>query len=102
MTFAITTDYIKLDSFLKAVNVVGSGGEAKIIIASGYSMSVQEGEAREIGAKAFNDKPYDVQRMLEAVRKVLDSPAGIDTRRSRPVSSAAALPKAARATARTR
>ena len=35
MTFAITTDYIKLDSFLKVVNVVGSGGEAKIIISEG-------------------------------------------------------------------
>ncbi len=31
----IDTDYIKLDSFLKAVNVVGSGGEAKIIIGEG-------------------------------------------------------------------
>lgn len=35
MTFAITTDYIKLDSLLKGVNVVGSGGEAKIIITEG-------------------------------------------------------------------
>jgi ribosome-associated protein len=35
MSFAITTDYIKLDSFLKGVNIVGSGGEAKIIIAEG-------------------------------------------------------------------
>ena len=35
MTFAITTEYIKLDSFLKGVNVVGSGGEAKIIIVEG-------------------------------------------------------------------
>ena len=35
MTFGITTDYIKLDSFLKGVNVVGSGGEAKIIISEG-------------------------------------------------------------------
>lgn len=31
----ITTEYIKLDSFLKAVNAVGSGGEAKILIAEG-------------------------------------------------------------------
>ena len=31
----IETEFIKLDSFLKAVNVVGSGGEAKIIIAEG-------------------------------------------------------------------
>jgi ribosome-associated protein len=33
MTLAITTDYIKLDSFLKAVDAVGSGGQAKLIIA---------------------------------------------------------------------
>jgi ribosome-associated protein len=33
MTIAITTDFIKLDSFLKAVNAVGSGGQAKQIIA---------------------------------------------------------------------
>jgi ribosome-associated protein len=33
MTLAISTDYIKLDSFLKAINAVGSGGQAKQIIA---------------------------------------------------------------------
>ena len=31
----IDTEYIKLDSFLKAVNVVSSGGEAKLLIADG-------------------------------------------------------------------
>lgn len=31
----IDTDYIKLDSFLKAVNAVASGGEAKLLIADG-------------------------------------------------------------------
>ena len=31
----ISTEFIKLDSFLKAVNAVGSGGEAKMIIADG-------------------------------------------------------------------
>ena len=35
MSFAITGEFIKLDSFLKAVNAVGSGGEAKLIIADG-------------------------------------------------------------------
>jgi ribosome-associated protein len=33
VTLEITTDYIKLDSFLKAVNAVGSGGQAKQMIA---------------------------------------------------------------------
>ncbi len=31
----IDTEYIKLDSFLKAVDAVGSGGEAKTLIAEG-------------------------------------------------------------------
>ena len=31
----ITTDFIKLDSFLKIVDVVSSGGEAKLLIAEG-------------------------------------------------------------------
>lgn len=31
----IDTEYIKLDSFLKAVNAVTSGGEAKLLIAEG-------------------------------------------------------------------
>jgi len=35
MPFFIISEYIKLDSFLKAVNVVGSGGEAKVTIAEG-------------------------------------------------------------------
>lgn len=34
-TVAITTEYIKLDSFLKLANAVGSGGEAKILIQEG-------------------------------------------------------------------
>jgi len=33
--FGICTAYIKLDSFLKAVNAVASGGEAKLRIADG-------------------------------------------------------------------
>jgi ribosome-associated protein len=31
----IDTEYIKLDSFLKAVNAVSSGGEAKLLITEG-------------------------------------------------------------------
>jgi ribosome-associated protein len=31
----IETEYIKLDSFLKMVNAVASGGEAKLLIADG-------------------------------------------------------------------
>ena len=35
MSFGIVTEYIKLDSFLKGVNAVCSGGEAKLIISGG-------------------------------------------------------------------
>lgn len=35
MSFAIMTEQIKLDSFLKVVNAVSSGGEAKQIIIDG-------------------------------------------------------------------
>ena len=52
MTFAITTDYIKLDSFLKGVNVVGSGGEAKIIISEGEVSVNGETETRR-GRKLY-------------------------------------------------
>ena len=31
----ITTPFIKLDSLLKGVNIVGSGGEAKVVISDG-------------------------------------------------------------------
>ncbi|MDA8413404.1 MAG: RNA-binding S4 domain-containing protein [Desulfobacteraceae bacterium] len=52
MTFGITTDYIKLDSFLKGVNCVGSGGEAKIIIAEGQVRVNGETETRR-GRKLY-------------------------------------------------
>lgn len=32
---SITTEFIKLDSLLKLANVVGSGGEAKLLIQEG-------------------------------------------------------------------
>ena len=52
MTFGITTDYIKLDSFLKGVNIVGSGGEAKMIIAEGQVRVNGETEIRR-GRKLY-------------------------------------------------
>jgi ribosome-associated protein len=68
MTFAITTDYIKLDSFLKGVNVVGSGGEAKIIISEGEVCVNGETETRR-GRKlypgdrvALGDHEFTVER----------------------------------------
>ena len=34
-TITITTEFIKLDAFLKFANAVSSGGEAKVLIADG-------------------------------------------------------------------
>lgn len=36
MLIEITTEFIKLDSFLKIADLVASGGEAKVIIQDGY------------------------------------------------------------------
>jgi two-component system, cell cycle sensor histidine kinase and response regulator CckA len=46
--------------------------EAKVVIASGYSVSGETEKATKSGAKAFVQKPYDVQQMIEVVREVLD------------------------------
>lgn len=51
-TFAITTEYIKLDSLLKGANVVGSGGEAKLAIAEGLATVNGEVELRR-GRKLY-------------------------------------------------
>jgi len=50
--FNIETNHIKLDSFLKLVNIVGSGGEAKIIIAAGQVSVNGETETRR-GRKLY-------------------------------------------------
>jgi two-component system, cell cycle sensor histidine kinase and response regulator CckA len=44
----------------------------KVLVASGHSDSTQIERVREIGAKAFVRKPYDVQELLKLVREVLD------------------------------
>ena len=46
---------------------------AKVIIASGFSSSGPHKDVLSAGAKAFVDKPFDMRRMLEAVRMVLDA-----------------------------
>lgn len=48
----IDSEYIKLDSFLKAVNAVSSGGEAKMIISEGMVRVNGEPEARR-GRKLY-------------------------------------------------
>ena len=51
-SFAITSEYIKLDSLLKGVNAAGSGGEAKLIVASGLVTVNGEQELRR-GRKLY-------------------------------------------------
>lgn len=48
----ITTEFIKLDSFLKGENAVSSGGEAKIVIADGCVSVNGEVETRR-GRKLY-------------------------------------------------
>ncbi len=47
--------------------------KARVLIASGFAANGQSKEAIEKGARGFVDKPYNVKRMLQAVREVLDS-----------------------------
>ena len=60
----IDTPYIKLDSFMKAVNAVSSGGEAKMLITGGEVLVNGEAELRrgrklhpgdrvEVGGKVY-------------------------------------------------
>lgn len=62
----IDTPYIKLDSFLKAVNAVTSGGEAKFLIMEGKVMVNGETELRR-GRKLY---PGDRVEMGKNVYKV--------------------------------
>lgn len=61
----IDTEYIKLDSFLKAVNAVCTGGEAKIVIQEGdvsvngeveirRGRKLRPGDVVEIGGRKFS------------------------------------------------
>ena len=59
-TVAITTEYIKLDAFLKLANAVGSGGEAKILIQEGQvlvngEVCTQRGKKLRTGDKVTLD-----------------------------------------------
>ncbi|MBL7180809.1 MAG: PAS domain S-box protein [Desulfobacterales bacterium] len=49
-----------------------SNARAKVVIASGYSDTGPVKETIEKGAKNFIGKPYEIRKMLEMVRQVLD------------------------------
>lgn len=56
----IESDYIKLDSFLKAVNAVGSGGEAKLMVQNGMVKVNGETEKRR-GRKLYRGDRVEVR-----------------------------------------
>ncbi len=45
--------------------------EAKVIVASGYTLADQETESLAAGAQAFLGKPYRMSQMLELIQKIL-------------------------------
>lgn len=47
--------------------------EAKVLVASGYSMNGPTREALAVGARGFIPKPYDMRQLLQTVRDVLDT-----------------------------
>jgi len=47
--------------------------QAKVIVASGYTVKGPAKEAIDSGAKGFISKPYDIKKMLSTVREVLDA-----------------------------
>lgn len=63
----ITTEFIKLEAFLKLANLVGSGGEAKVLIQDGMvtvngAVCTQRGKKLHPGdAVGFQGQEYQVQ-----------------------------------------
>lgn len=48
--------------------------EARVLVSSGYAMNGPAKQASGAGARGFIAKPYDVRRVLQTVRDVLDAP----------------------------
>ena len=57
---AITTEYIKLDAFLKFAALVGTGGEAKLVIADGL-VGVNGETCTQRGKKLYPGDVVDFQ-----------------------------------------
>ncbi len=62
----IDTEYIKLDSFLKAVNLASSGGEAKLLITGGEVRVNGEVEQRR-GRKLYPGDRVEVAGKMFSV-----------------------------------
>jgi ribosome-associated protein len=67
-TIRIETDFIKLDSFLKFAALVGSGGEAKTVIADGL-VSVNGETCTMRGKKIYPGDRVDFQGFTLEVTK---------------------------------
>ncbi len=65
----ITTEFIRLDSFLKLANLVGSGGQAKMIIQDGL-VKVNDEVCTMRGKKLFGGEVVDVDGEVLKVKKV--------------------------------
>ncbi|MDD7363535.1 MAG: RNA-binding S4 domain-containing protein [Peptoniphilus sp.] len=64
----ITTEFIKLDSFLKAVNWVDSGGMAKTVIRDGIVYVNDTPETRR-GRKLYPGDTVEMMGMRETVER---------------------------------
>ena len=64
----ITTEFIRLDSFLKLANLVGSGGQAKMIIQDGL-VKVNEEVCTMRGKKRYGGEVVDVDGEVLKVKK---------------------------------
>ena len=66
---SISTDFIKLDSFLKLAAMVGTGGEAKFVITEG--MVTVNGEVCTMRGKKLypGDKVSFVENDMEVVKE---------------------------------
>ncbi len=65
----ITTEFIRLDSFLKLANLVGSGGQAKMIIQDGL-VKVNDEVCTMRGKKLYGGEVVDVDGEVLKVKKV--------------------------------
>lgn len=64
----ITTEFIRLDSFLKLANLVGSGGQAKMIIQDGL-VKVNDEVCTMRGKKLYGGEVVDVDGEVLKVKK---------------------------------
>ncbi len=60
-------------AFIAALKLINP--QAKVIAASGLSSSKFAVRAKELGAKHFLTKPYDVRSLLEMVNALIHDPA---------------------------